>query len=160
MKKITSIIILLVIAIIVLFLGKKFVKTDKISSKQDTMQTQTDIIKGNSSSFVKDGVTVLIEREGTGVVAENGKSVTVNYTGTFENGTVFDSSIPRGKPFDFTLGSGEVIKGWDIGVEGMKVGELRKLVIPSELAYGDAGAGGTIPPKSTLIFEVELLGVK
>jgi len=85
----------------------------------------------------------------------------VNYTGTLMDGTKFDSSLDRGVPFSFTLGAGQVIQGWDIGVAGMKVGEKRKLTIPSSLAYGDTGTpGGPIPPKATLIFEVELLGVK
>jgi FKBP-type peptidyl-prolyl cis-trans isomerase len=77
-----------------------------------------------------------------------------------ENGTKFDSSVDRGTPFEFSLGAGRVIPGWDIGVEGMKVGEVRKLTIPSELAYGASGAGNAIPPNATLIFEVQLLGIK
>ncbi|MDO8341074.1 peptidylprolyl isomerase [Candidatus Woesebacteria bacterium RIFOXYC1_FULL_31_51] len=97
---------------------------------------------------------------GTGVEAVSGKSVTVHYTGTLTDGTKFDSSKDRGEPFTFNLGAGEVIKGWDQGVVGMKVGGKRKLTIPSELGYGTQGAGGVIPPNATLIFEVELLGVK
>ena len=97
---------------------------------------------------------------GTGVEAVSGKSVTVHYTGTLTDGTKFDSSKDRGEPFTFNLGAGEVIKGWDQGVVGMKVGGKRKLTIPSELGYGTQGAGGVIPPNATLIFEVELLDVK
>lgn len=96
---------------------------------------------------------------GTGDEAVTGKRVRVHYTGTFEDGHTFDSSIPRGEPFEFQLGAGQVIKGWDQGVAGMRVGGKRKLVIPSELAYGSRGAGGVIPPDATLVFEVELLGV-
>src|SRR5690349_3228289 len=96
---------------------------------------------------------------GTGDEATAGKSVKVHYTGTFEDGRTFDSSVPRGEPFTFRLGAGQVIKGWDQGVAGMKVGGKRKLTIPSDLAYGSRGAGGVIPPDTTLIFEVELLGV-
>jgi FKBP-type peptidyl-prolyl cis-trans isomerase FkpA len=96
---------------------------------------------------------------GTGDDAVAGKSVTVHYTGWLTNGTKFDSSKDRGQPFTFQLGAGQVIRGWDQGVAGMKVGGVRKLTIPSSLAYGENGAGGVIPPNATLVFEVELLGV-
>jgi FKBP-type peptidyl-prolyl cis-trans isomerase len=97
---------------------------------------------------------------GTGEVAVAGKTTTVHYTGRLENGTKFDSSVDRGQPFSFPLGAGRVIKGWDEGVQGMKVGGKRKLTIPSDLGYGSRGAGGVIPPNATLIFDVELLGVR
>ncbi len=97
---------------------------------------------------------------GTGDEAVSGKKVTVDYLGTLTDGTKFDSSYDRGVPFSFTLGMGEVIKGWDEGFAGMKIGGKRKLTIPSELGYGATGAGGVIPPNATLIFEVELLGVE
>lgn len=96
---------------------------------------------------------------GTGAEAVTGKSVTVHYTGWLTDGTKFDSSKDHGQPFTFQLGAGQVIKGWDQGVVGMKVGGVRKLTIPASLAYGDRGAGGVIPPGATLVFEVELLGV-
>ena len=95
---------------------------------------------------------------GNGATAQAGKTVTVHYTGWLENGKKFDSSVDRGQPFSFPLGAGRVIKGWDEGVQGMKVGGKRKLIIPSNLGYGARGAGGAIPPHATLIFEVELLG--
>lgn len=97
---------------------------------------------------------------GTGATATNGKTVTVHYTGWLaSNGKKFDSSVDRGQPFMFQLGAGHVIKGWEEGVEGMKVGGKRQLRIPPDLGYGARGAGGVIPPNATLIFDVELLGV-
>ncbi len=117
-------------------------------------------LKLNNQKMNKQGVQIEILKEGAGAVAKNGDIVSVHYVGTLENGTKFDSSVDRGVPFEFTLGAGQVIPGWEIGVEGMKVGEKRKLTIPSLLAYGERGAGNVIPPNATLIFEVELLGIK
>jgi FKBP-type peptidyl-prolyl cis-trans isomerase len=96
---------------------------------------------------------------GEGIVAAAGQHVTVHYTGWLTNGSKFDSSKDRNDPFKFGLGRGQVIRGWDEGVQGMKVGGKRKLTIPPELGYGERGAGGVIPPNATLVFEVELLGV-
>ncbi|GLI39709.1 FKBP-type peptidyl-prolyl cis-trans isomerase [Geobacter hydrogenophilus] len=96
---------------------------------------------------------------GNGPQPTSGKPVKVHYTGWLENGTKFDSSVDRGEPFVFTIGAGEVIPGWDEGVMTMKVGGKRRLIVPSKLGYGTAGAGGVIPPNATLIFEVELLDV-
>src|SRR5271166_3351364 len=98
--------------------------------------------------------------EGTGKAAKAGDSVEVHYTGFLTNGTKFDSSVDRRSPFAFTLGAGRVIKGWDEGVAGMKVGGKRKLQIPAKLGYGDRGAGRVIPPGAELIFEVELLAIR
>ena len=98
---------------------------------------------------------------GEGAEAQDYNKVVVNYTGTLEDGSVFDSSLKPGRePFTFTLGVGSVIKGWDLGVKGMKVGGKRKLKIPSELGYGSQGAGNVIPPNAALIFDVELLEVE
>jgi FKBP-type peptidyl-prolyl cis-trans isomerase FkpA len=98
-------------------------------------------------------------KEGTGAEAKKGDTVEVHYTGRLKDGKKFDSSKDRGKPFSFPLGAGRVIKGWDEGVQGMKVGGTRKLTIPAALGYGSRGAGGAIPPNATLLFEVELLKV-
>ncbi len=97
---------------------------------------------------------------GSGPEAKAGQTVTVHYTGMFPDGRKFDSSLDRRDPFQFPLGAGHVIRGWDEGVQGMKVGGKRKLTIPPHLAYGASGAGGVIPPNATLVFEVELLGVE
>ena len=96
---------------------------------------------------------------GEGNTAQAGQTVTVHYTGWLTDGQKFDSSKDRNMPFQFNLGAGEVIRGWDEGVQGMKVGGVRKLTIPAELGYGRRGAGGVIPPDATLVFEVELLGI-
>jgi FKBP-type peptidyl-prolyl cis-trans isomerase len=96
---------------------------------------------------------------GTGSEAVNGKPVQVHYTGWLTTGKKFDSSVDRGEPFSFTLGAQQVIRGWDEGVKGMKVGGKRQLKIPASLGYGARGAGGVIPPNATLVFDVELLGV-
>lgn len=99
-------------------------------------------------------------KQGNGDEATAGKTVSVHYTGWLTNGKKFDSSKDRGQPFEFPLGGGRVIKGWDEGVQGMKVGGTRKLTIPSTLGYGSRGAGNAIPPDATLVFEVELLKVR
>ena len=113
---------------------------------------------GRQMSDVK-GLKVEVLKDGTGGEAIAGKRVSVHYTGWLEDGTKFDSSLDRGTPFQFLLGAGQVIQGWDKGVQGMKTGEKRKLTISPELGYGANGAGDVIPPNATLVFEVELLEV-
>ncbi|HMS82324.1 MAG TPA: FKBP-type peptidyl-prolyl cis-trans isomerase [Nitrospira sp.] len=115
--------------------------------------------ENNQEVTTPSGLKYVDQAVGTGEVAVAGKTVNVHYTGWLENGKKFDSSVDRGQPFSFPLGAGRVIKGWDEGVQGMKVGGKRKLTIPSDLGYGSRGAGGVIPPNATLVFDVELLGV-
>jgi FKBP-type peptidyl-prolyl cis-trans isomerase len=106
------------------------------------------------------GLKYVDQKVGDGDEAKSGDTVTVHYTGWLTDGKKFDSSVDRNQPFTFRLGASQVIEGWDKGVAGMKVGGKRKLTIPPGLAYGNRAVGGVIPPNSTLIFEVELLGVK
>lgn len=105
------------------------------------------------------GLKYVDVQAGTGTVAEKGKTVRVHYTGRLKDGTKFDSSLDRNEPITFTLGVGQVIKGWDEGISGMKVGGKRTLIIPPDLGYGARGAGGVIPPNAELTFDVELVGV-
>jgi peptidylprolyl isomerase len=106
------------------------------------------------------GLQYLDQVVGSGAQPQPGQTVVVHYTGYLDNGTVFDSSLQRGQPFEFVLGAGQVIRGWDEGLATMRVGGKRRLVIPPELAYGAAGAGGVIPPNARLTFDVELLEVR
>lgn len=108
----------------------------------------------------KGELVINVIKEGEGKRANKGNSVTVHYTGKLLDGTKFDSSIDRGQPFSFILGQNRVIKGWEQGVLGMKIGEKRELTISPNLGYGQSGAGNLIPPNATLIFEVELLGIQ
>ncbi|WP_438030432.1 FKBP-type peptidyl-prolyl cis-trans isomerase [Sorangium sp. So ce233] len=109
---------------------------------------------------MQEGLGIEDVKEGTGAEAKHGQLVTVHYVGTLTNGSKFDSSRDRNQGFSFKLGAGQVIKGWDQGVAGMKIGGVRKLTIPPELGYGARGFPPVIPPNSTLLFEVELLSVK
>ncbi|MCA9730487.1 FKBP-type peptidyl-prolyl cis-trans isomerase, partial [candidate division KSB1 bacterium] len=106
------------------------------------------------------GLEYIEVEAGSGTQAEAGKNVSVHYTGKFQDGRVFDSSVQRGEPITFKLGVGQVIKGWDEGIALMKVGGKAQLIIPPHIAYGERGAGGVIPPNATLVFDVELVDVK
>ena len=128
---------------------------EKESSPSSNQQQAEESLPVLEASLQISDVTV-----GKGKEAKTGNKVSVHYKGTLLDGTKFDSSYDRGKPFEFVLGAGQVIQGWDQGVGGMKVGGKRKLVIPPLLAYGEQGIPGAIPPNATLMFEVELLDVK
>lgn len=122
-----------------------------------------NVITPTKPTMITENPTQLVitdERLGTGAEAKAGQTVSVNYIGTLTNGTKFDSSYDRGQPIQFVLGSGQVIKGWDQGILGMKVGGKRKLVIPADLAYGNRAVGDVIPANAVLVFEVELVAVK
>ncbi len=127
---------------------------DQIIIAQNMTNSEEKVITTDS------GLQYVDLTEGTGESPNKGDTVSVHYTGTLTNGKKFDSSRDRGQAFQFKIGVGQVIKGWDEGVMTMKVGGRRKLIIPPELGYGARGAGGVIPPNATLIFDVELLGVK
>jgi len=118
--------------------------------------------QGKAMAAITTASGLIIEdlKVGTGAEAAAGQHVSVHYTGWLTDGSKFDSSKDRGDPFEFPLGAGHVIRGWDEGVQGMKVGGSRKLTIPADLGYGSRGAGGVIPPNATLVFEVELLATE
>lgn len=145
---------LVAVAFIAAACAKK--ETQNQTPSTDTAASSTPAAMMTTAS----GLQYQVLKEGNGPVAKAGQTVSVHYTGWLTDGTKFDSSVDRGQPFQFQLGAGQVIKGWDEGVAGMKVGEKRKLTIPPGLGYGARGAGGVIPPNATLVFDVELLGVQ
>lgn len=160
-----------VVALGLLFFGPR-VFAPLSSSTPEYATTTLDIAPSNSAPMdtslsseplpttLPTSLTVTDSVVGTGAEAVPGAQVTVNYTGRLPDGTIFDSSIPRGQAFTFNLGGGQVIKGWDQGIVGMKEGGTRRLIIPSDLAYGNQAVGDVIPANATLIFDVELLDVQ
>ena len=137
------------------------VATTAIVENNTLTASNTIIMSEKNVVTTSSGLKYIELKKGDGLVTpERGQTVVVHYTGTLEDGTKFDSSRDHGQPFSFKIGVGQVIKGWDEGLSTMKVGERRQLIIPSELGYGARGAGGVIPPFSTLIFDVELLDIK
>ncbi len=148
--------IIIIIIILILAAGVYFLAQPKKDENQNQQQAQN---QQTSMSYNVQDMKVEILKQGIGAEAKSGDTVTVNYVGTLENGTKFDSSIDRGTPFSFTLGQNGVIQGWEKGVLGMTIGEKRKLTIPPELGYGSQAVGGVIPANSTLIFEIDLLAI-
>lgn len=123
----------------------------------------TSVPQSDPNALPTGPITELIIKDiavGSGAEVKSGDTVNVHYTGTFLDGRKFDSSLDRGQPFSFRVGAGSVIKGWDQGLIGMKTGGKRQLIIPSELAYGEVGAPGAIPPNTPLVFEIELIAIK
>ncbi len=163
---IVIILIILVGGIYLIFNRSQPTENSQNTSMQNTEQknsqnnsTQNAEQNNNPSSYNIQGMKVEILKEGSGPAAKSGDNVTVNYVGTLENGTKFDSSIDRGVPLPLVLGQNSVIKGWELGLIGMKVGEKRKLTIPPELAYGKNAVGNIIPANSTLIFEIDMVKI-
>lgn len=168
MKYVSIAIVIIFIGVIVGFWIKKTPQAEVVvpqNTESQAVDTTTaevkpaDTKKTNKITTIQ-GMKIETTKEGSGVEVKNGQTAVVHYTGKLTDGKVFDSSVTRGTPFEFPLGAGMVIKGWDLGVLGMKVGEKRILTIPAELGYGAQGAGGVIPPNATLVFEVELMGIK
>lgn len=134
-------------------------KSAIVRKKRTTAKPVVPAIK-SAATTTASGLTFIITDHGTGAPFQAGETVTVHYTGMLTNGVKFDSSLDRGEPFSFALGTGQVIKGWDEGVQKLRVGDKATLIIPPALGYGARGAGETIPPNATLIFIVEAIGVQ
>lgn len=149
-------IVIIVVAVCFFVCKKSLITSNELST---TTEEQSDVVSDSNGDTEMSDLVIEDLIQGQGTEASEGKMVTVHYTGTLTDGTKFDSSVDRGTPFNFQLGIGQVIKGWDLGVKGMKIGGKRKLTIPPSLGYGSR-AIGPIPANSTLIFEVELLDVK
>ena len=140
--------------------SKKDTASSEIRKSGDTVMSKTDAVQSEKIIMTPSGLHYEDMVAGSGASPSPGKKVTVHYTGWLTDGKKFDSSVDRNEPFVFKIGKGEVIPGWDEGVMTMKIGGKRKLIIPANLGYGAAGAGGVIPPNATLVFEVILLDIR
>lgn len=134
--------------------------TIKMPTTRIGNKNMTESPNNNAAVTTAAGLTYIVTKRGDGAQLKAGDNVIVNYTGLLTNGTKFDSSLDRGEPFSFPLGAGQVIKGWDEGVQKLRIGDHATFIIPPTLAYGSRGAGGVIPPDATLIFIIEVVGVK
>ncbi|NIN72759.1 MAG: FKBP-type peptidyl-prolyl cis-trans isomerase [Gemmatimonadetes bacterium] len=135
---------------------------DTVSESEEGVMSETSgppTVTGDTTTTAS-GLQLIAIEDGSGATAQQGQTVQVHYTGYLTDGTKFDSSVDRGEPFEFPLGMGRVIRGWDEALALMRVGDKRRLIIPPELGYGDRGVGSVIPPGATLFFDVELLGLR
>ena len=158
--KIVKPLLLLILTVVMLACSTKGNAQNNTEKDSEVIEKETKENNKEDKLIVMDnGLKYTVDVVGDGLEAKKGDKVLVHYTGWLMDGTKFDSSKDRNQPFTFQLGAGRVIKGWEVGVEGMKIGETRTLIIPSDLGYGSRGAGGVIPPNATLKFEVELLEI-
>lgn len=149
-----------IVAVGILF-SRSMPENESVQKSQNNQVSNTSMTQDQPSANTVSELNIETTKEGTGDrVVKSGDTISVHYTGRLTDGTKFDSSVDRGMPFTFTIGAGQVIKGWDEGLLGMKVGEKRTLTIPADKGYGATGAGGVIPPNATLIFDTELVSIK
>lgn len=157
-SSIFAVVVFIIVAALLLWFGAGY--SAKISKESLQNKNKAATIAEETQSKIMENFKIQDIAVGNGAEAKSGDAVTVNYVGTLDDGKKFDSSYDRNQPFSFNLGAGEVIKGWDLGVAGMKIGGKRELTIPPELGYGERGASTVIPPNATLHFTVELLEVQ